>query len=277
MRMEMHCHTSYSRGRKITSDGIEPPETMVRRAKELGIDTLAITDHNTMMGMKDAQKAGKQYGVKIVPGEEVSSKHGHVTALGISETIRPGLSIYETVDIIHSQGGIAIAVHPFDINHDGLRERARACDAVETFNGINLDRISNIVARKFADRHNMPAVAGSDAHTAAMVGAGTITTKATNIDGILKSIKQGKVTANTKYVSVRVLRDYAVRRLQVSYDDTMKYIEENFSRPKKFVAKRMLGTVEKSPGTIDNFFNVLAYTAFVNSVLYSCWTNGIRR
>ena len=59
----MHSHTHYSRGRKIKFDGTEPPESMVRRAKELGLSTIAITDHNTMLGIKEAKAAGKKYGV----------------------------------------------------------------------------------------------------------------------------------------------------------------------------------------------------------------------
>jgi predicted metal-dependent phosphoesterase TrpH len=276
MRMEMHSHTNYSRGRKITFDGTEPPEAMVRRAKEIGLDAITITDHNTMFGMKEALAAGKKYGITVIPGEEVSSAHGHVTAVGIQETIRPGMSIFETVDLVHAQGGVAVAVHPFDINHDGLRERAKACDAIEIFNGINIDRISNIVARKFADRHDMVGVAGSDAHTASMIGTGTIHTKETDIDAIVHAVKKGRLTVESKYPSVNMLKDFAVRRLQLSYDDTWQYIDENFGTTKKFVAKRLLSTVERSPGNIDKFFSALAYTAFVSSVTYSFWKNGIR-
>ena len=102
MKIEMHSHTNYSRGKKILYDGVEPPEAMVRRAKEIGLEALAITDHNTMLGIKKAKAAGKKYGVMIIQGEEMHSQQGHVTALGIQETIRPGLSILETVDQVHS-------------------------------------------------------------------------------------------------------------------------------------------------------------------------------
>ena len=276
MKMEMHAHTHYSQRKTVRFDGTEPPEAMVKAARDKGIDILAITDHNTMFALKEAKIAGRKYGVTIVPGEEIDSAHGHVTAIGIQETIRPGMSIYETVDVIHSQGGIAVGVHPFDINHDGLRERAKVCDAAEIFNGINVDRISNIVARKFVERHGMVGVAGSDAHTTAMVGSGTINTKSSDIDSIINSIKKGKITVNCKYPSIRVMRDFAVRRLQLSYDTTWQHIDENYGTTKKFIAKKLLGTVQKSPGNIDKFFSALAYTAFAGSVTYSFWKNGIR-
>lgn len=277
MKVEMHSHTNYSRGKKILYDGVEPPETMVRRAKEIGLEALAITDHNTMLGIKKAKAAGKKYDVMIIQGEEMHSQQGHVTALGIQETIRPGLSILDTVDQIHSQGGVAISVHPFDIKHDGLREQAKACDAIEIFNGNNIDRISNIRALKFAKKNKMIEVAGSDAHTAAMIGTGIINTNATDVDGIVRAIKKGKVTPEYTYPKVTVLMDYAVRRLKLSYDYTWDYMDQNYNPAKKLLGKKLLGLVNKSPGSIDNLFKIFAYTTFAGAVTYSVWRNNIRR
>ncbi len=277
MKVELHSHTNYSRGIKILYDGVEKPETMVRRAKQIGLGALAVTDHNTTFAWKEARAAGKKHDILIIPGEEIKSAHGHVTALGIQEVIRPGLSIFETVDIVHSQGGMAIAVHPFDIKHDGLRDYAKTCDAIETFNGNNVDRISNIRARNFAHKNNMIMVAGSDAHTTAMMGMGVINTDATDVDGIIKSIKKGKVTPEYKYPSVSVLKDYAVIRLKMSYDHVWNYMEENYAPTKKFFGKKLLGLVNKSPGNIDKLFQILAYTTFAGAVTYSVWRNGIRK
>ena len=277
MKAELHSHTHYSRGTKILYDGVEKSETMVRRAKKLGLGAIAITDHNTTFAWKEARVAGKKHDVLIIPGEEVNSVQGHVTALGIQETIRPGLSIFETVEMIHSQGGVAIAVHPFDIKHDGLRDYAGACDAVEIFNGNNVDRISNIRARNFARKNKMVMVAGSDAHTAAMVGMGVINTNATDVDGIIKSIKKGNVTPEYKYPSVSVLKDYTVVRLKMSYDHVWNYMEENYAPTRRYFGKKLLGLVNRSPGNIDKLFQVLAYTTFAGAVTYSVWRNGIRK
>ena len=277
MKVELHSHTHYSRGSQVLYDGVEKPETMVQRAKKVGLGAIAITDHNTTFAWKEAQAAGKKHGVLIIPGEEITSSHGHVTALGIQETIRPGLSIFETVDLVHAQGGIAIAVHPFDIKHDGLREHAKACDAVEIFNGNNVDRLSNIRARRYTQRNNMVAVAGSDAHTAAMVGLGVIKTDATSVDGIIKSIKKGSVTPEYKYPSISVIKDYAVIRLKMSYEHVLNYMDENYNPTKKFFGKKMLGLVNRSPGKIDRVFQIMAYTTFAGAVTYSVWRNGIRK
>lgn len=277
MKVELHAHTHYSRGTKIFYDGIETPETMIKRAKQLGLGAIAITDHNTTLGLKEAMAAGKKHGILVIPGEEINSKHGHTLALGVQETIRPGLGVQETIDLIHAQDGIAIAVHPFDIKHDGLREHAELCDAIEVFNGINIDRISNIRSRKFAEKRRMARVAGSDAHTAAMIGSGIIKTDAVDVDGIIKSIKKGRISIECNYPSVGVIKDYSVTKLKMSYSHVWNYMDEHYSRPKQFVGKKLLGLVNKSPGGIDSFFQALAYTAFGCTVAYSFWRNNIRK
>ena len=74
-------------------DGVESPEAMVKKAKELGLGALAITDHNTVLGHKEAMAAGKKHGILVIPGEEITSKDGHTLAIGVQEAIRPGMSI----------------------------------------------------------------------------------------------------------------------------------------------------------------------------------------
>lgn len=277
MKVELHAHTHYSRGTKIFYDGIETPEAMVKRAKQLELGAIAITDHNTILGHKEALAAGKKHDMLVIPGEEINSKNGHTLALGVQEAIRPGLSVEETIDLIHAQGGLAIAVHPFDIKHDGLGEKAMLCDAVEVFNGINIDRISNVRSRKFAEKHNMIQVAGSDAHTAAMVGSGLIITDAADVDGVLKAIRKNRISISCNYPSVGVIKDYSVIKLKMSYAHVWNYMEEHYSRPKKFVGKKLLGMVNKSPGSVDRLFQAIAYTAFGCTVAYSFWRNNIRK
>src|SRR3989344_8156280 len=277
MKVELHSHTHYSRGTKVFYDGVESPEAMIKKATELGLGALAITDHNTVLGHKEAMAAGKKHGILVMPGEEVSSKDGHTLAVGVQEAIRPGLSVFETVDLIRAQGAVAIAVHHFDIKHDGLHEKAKACDAIEIFNGNNVDRISNIRALKFAKKNKMIEVAGSDAHTAAMIGTGIINTNTKDVDGIVRAIKKGKVTPEYTYPKVTVLMDYAVRRLKLSYDYTWDYMDQNYNPAKKLLGKKLLGLVNKSPGSIDNLFKIFAYTTFAGAVTYSVWRNNIRR
>ena len=67
--IDLHIHTT-------VSDGTCTPREAVRRASELGLRAMAITDHDTIGGHAEAISAGIDYGVEIVPGIEVSTRYG---------------------------------------------------------------------------------------------------------------------------------------------------------------------------------------------------------
>ncbi len=63
--VDLHAHTR-------ASDGDLSPTDLVRRAAELGIGTLAVTDHDTLDGLPEALAAGDAHGVRVIPGIEIS-------------------------------------------------------------------------------------------------------------------------------------------------------------------------------------------------------------
>ncbi len=271
MKIELHSHTHYSHQTKVFFDGVNSPKEMVAAAARKGLDAIVISDHDTMQGYSKAKAYAKKYGIMVFRGEEVTSRDGHILALGISEVIRPHLSAEETVDLVHGQGGIAISTHPFDIKQVGLREKARICDAVEVFNAQNLDRISNIRARNFVAKYGLPETAGSDAHSTDMIGHGFIHVNATDMDGIMKMIKKNKATLHMQYMPLNIIRDVAVRRLQLSYDYVLDYIDANYWLPKRFVAKKMLSLVNHYPGKITSLFRLFTYLSLGGVITYSLY------
>ncbi len=62
---DLHNHTT-------ASDGDFSPEKLVKRAKELGLKALGITDHDTLKGLAKAIRAGADSQIEIIPGVEVS-------------------------------------------------------------------------------------------------------------------------------------------------------------------------------------------------------------
>ena len=62
----LHVHTEYS-----LLDGSSKIKELVNRAKELNMDSLAITDHGVMYGVIDFYRAAKEAGIKPVIGCEV--------------------------------------------------------------------------------------------------------------------------------------------------------------------------------------------------------------
>lgn len=63
--IDLHSHS-------LHSDGTEPPATVVRAAAAAGVDVLALTDHDVVTGWEEADRAGQEAGVVVVPGIEVS-------------------------------------------------------------------------------------------------------------------------------------------------------------------------------------------------------------
>jgi predicted metal-dependent phosphoesterase TrpH len=63
--VDLHLHTS-------ASDGLTSPEEMVELAKEKNLAAIAITDHDSLEGFKQALPIAEEIGIEIVPGVELS-------------------------------------------------------------------------------------------------------------------------------------------------------------------------------------------------------------
>lgn len=66
---DLHMHTT-------RSDGSDPPERVVEVAAKVGLSVIAITDHDTVSGQREAARAGERYGVKTIAGVEISTYLG---------------------------------------------------------------------------------------------------------------------------------------------------------------------------------------------------------
>ena len=63
--VDLHLHSS-------ASDGLAPPEEVVRTALQAGLDVIALTDHDTLNGVPAACRAAETTGLRVVPGTEFS-------------------------------------------------------------------------------------------------------------------------------------------------------------------------------------------------------------
>lgn len=83
MVIDLHAHSS-------ASDGTDSPVELVEAAHRAGVDTLAITDHDTYAGWAPASAAARRLGVTLVPGVEISCEHaGHSVHL-LGYLVNPG-------------------------------------------------------------------------------------------------------------------------------------------------------------------------------------------
>ena len=65
-KVDLHSHTNYS-------DGFNSPRELIDKAKLKGIEILSITDHDNLAAIEEASEYGRQVGVEIIPGVEISS------------------------------------------------------------------------------------------------------------------------------------------------------------------------------------------------------------
>ncbi len=270
MKFELHCHSMYSKGNKIPWEAFMSPREVIKSARNKGISGIAITDHDSSDSWKHAKRAAKEYGVVFIPGIEISSSKGHVIGLGLNEHVEGGLSVEETVEKIHQQGGLAIAPHPFDIRGHGIQDKMDKTDAVEVFSSMNMDRLSNKLASSKAEEFGKPVVVGSDAHTEDMLGLSLNEINANDVDGVLKEIKSCRVEiSRTGYITLPMLLDWSKERFVRSYMDVMRHINDNYSKPRAWVAKGMLRSFILSRSrTLDNTWKLLANVGLGCSMVY---------
>ncbi|QKT05093.1 PHP domain-containing protein [Ectothiorhodospiraceae bacterium 2226] len=89
---DLHAHSTYS-------DGTLTPTLLVRRAQAQGVGVLALTDHDGLDGLPEAEAAARECGIRLIPGVEVSVSWAgrtlHVLGLGVDPAdagLREGLA-----------------------------------------------------------------------------------------------------------------------------------------------------------------------------------------
>ena len=81
LNADLHCHST-------VSDGLLAPTAVVRRARDNGVELLALTDHDELGGLAEARAAADEIGLRFVDGVEVSVSWGddqtvHIVGLGL--------------------------------------------------------------------------------------------------------------------------------------------------------------------------------------------------
>ncbi len=91
-KIDLHMHSIYS------CDGEYTPETLVSIADNAGLKTIAITDHNTTMGVDEGIEAGKKFGIEVIPAVELDCIHNDVVFHILGYFINHKAKAYAKVD-----------------------------------------------------------------------------------------------------------------------------------------------------------------------------------
>jgi len=165
LRVDLHLHSHYSH------DGRSSLEELVDRARECGLDRLALTDHNVVEGALALAQLAPEL---TIVGEEAKTLEGEVIGLFISDLVPSYRTPEEAMDFIHDMGGLTYIPHPLDRNRAHFRperiaELASRIDILETYNPW-CDAKANQAAAQLAHELGTVTATGSDSHAASELG-----------------------------------------------------------------------------------------------------------
>lgn len=167
LKIDMHVHSS-----AYSVDSIFRLKDMFKKCKQTKIIPI-VCDHNSIQGSIDFGKMLQQYNPEypIIYSEEIETIDGEIIGMFISENIKKGLSLEETLDKIHEQDGIAIVPHPFDnvrstvLKHSVRDKYIDKIDFIEGYNSRNIHLDHNNRAVNYALDHGKMVTCGTDSHT----------------------------------------------------------------------------------------------------------------
>ena len=215
---DLHMHTIYS------YDGTASVPSVLTRAKKIGLDVIAITDHDEIDGSLKALELAPAYGVEVIPGMEVTTAEGDLLALNVTEKIQRDMSLIETVLKVGKLGGFCIAPHPMaggigmkslsaSSIRKALREReaARILIGIETYNATTIDKMSNHYAHILGESLDIAKLGNSDAHIVEAIGLCMTEFAGHTAKDLLKAIRTGRTTIHKKkeWNSIRILGSWA--------------------------------------------------------------------
>ncbi|MGI5976318.1 MAG: PHP domain-containing protein [Candidatus Limivicinus sp.] len=121
--IDLHVHST-------ASDGSCSPARLVSLAKMTGLSAIAITDHDTVCGCEEAERAGEKLGVEVVPGIEISTKYGgpiHILGYYVdikSDKLRPVLDwVVHDRDERNRKLAEMMAADGLPVSYDNMKRR----------------------------------------------------------------------------------------------------------------------------------------------------------
>lgn len=194
MLIDTHIHES-----KYSLDSEISLQDIVKRAKEIGLDGVCITDHESNEIMEEAHALSKKTGFLILVGAEILTFEGDVLVFGLSELPKEKIHAKELLALVNEHNGVAISAHPYRNNNRGFGDYIREASqlglhGVESFNG-STEPYQNLYAYSLATEVNLPCIGSSDAHVIENIGkyATVFPNNIKNEFDLISAIKKGNV------------------------------------------------------------------------------------
>lgn len=164
MKFDLHIHSKYSH------DSFSSPETIIRLSKRKGLSGIAVTDHNTIEGGLAVKEINNDDDFMVIVGSEIETEFGDILGLflGHEITSRKFAEVYRE---IKAQSGLVVLAHPYKKGKVLPENLFKYIDFIEGFNARSPKSL-NLKAQELADIHQIPMIAGSDAHLPFEIGRG---------------------------------------------------------------------------------------------------------
>lgn len=201
---DLHLHTT-----KHSFDSEMPPQAMVRRAKELGLDGVVITEHDWLWTESELEELRRPAGdLVILSGMEVTTREGDFLVYGITDPFKcsRGMRAADLCKEVHRQGGAVVAAHPFRWGQkfaDILKNEKLELDGLELMTS-HMDDHCRLKAREVYEglkaRQKVAGLGNSDAHREEVLGIcytefpGTIR----NNSDLVRVLRSGQAVAHDR-------------------------------------------------------------------------------
>jgi predicted metal-dependent phosphoesterase TrpH len=258
--VDLHFHTKYS------LDAVSRIPAAVKKAQKKGFG-FAITDHNTIDGIKAAYRLRKH--PLIIPGIEITCKNGnHILAYFyhhkdleefFNKKLKPrmkknpffiDISLSEVLQMSKDCNYLVCAAHPYapgatGIMRTGISKKAeKNIKLIEVINGFNF-RKANMNAIYWASKTNKAITGGSDGHSTFELGKVLTFTHADDIESVFKEILKNKsivigkednlflkavmtIRKESAYVARSKKQHMAKTLLKSQFGSEYRYIRERF-------------------------------------------------
>ncbi len=178
---DLHLHTSF-----YSSCSSIDPEALIRKAAELDLDGIALTEHGLRWPdekFDHLHRIADSLGLVLLRGQEISTyssangPEGEFLVFGLKRSITADLSASELVKRVHGEGGILIAAHPFKLSRLSKKKYYGAgelvyeleLDALELYHPDH-DEAALMKVRQAMAKLGLPGTGSSDAHQLHEVG-----------------------------------------------------------------------------------------------------------
>lgn len=215
---DLHVHSIYS-------DGRNKPRELLAYAKKIGIDIIALTDHDTSKGVMEFRKN------EIIPGQEVSTEAGHVVILCEFPPEISKRDLEYIIEYSKLNNCVIFPSHPYDRFRKGLGDLILKYkfDAIEVYNP-KAPKGANERALRICNQLKLSPLSNSDAHIMEALGAGynIIESSELKVEEILESIRKGRIKNIMNGLSVKakikILEWYIERKIASNIPKTLRRV-----------------------------------------------------